>query len=492
MARILKIGIVVFCAVMTAWLFSRQPAFSVQAAEDLGSLAQIASQEGPVWAGIYFVDKKSDRRVKIGYGKSETKETENGWLTESESRLSLRAQGQQAQMRVQSRVLTDKENRLLSLDFTLLSDAVKFEMFGRVEGKTLQMTIRTAAGEQVKTLDIEGDTVLPETILAHAVRRGLSVGDTVSVPFFDPTTFSYSQAKLTVAEKTTLPESGDAPVYRLTADYMGIEVNAWVDGEGRTLREEAAGLLTKLETEEQALTSGWDRGSALDTDLVEIASVRTTRLLEDARGTKLLSVKLGGIDPAAYGFPDHRQTLEGDVLTIRMEDVNPSTYTLPDKDESMAAFLAPTPTIQSDDRSIRAKAREIVGEETDPLRAAKLLADWVYKNIEKKPLISIPSAKDVLDIKRGDCNEHATLYTALARASGIPTRIEVGLVWHQKGFYYHAWNAVYTGQWIAIDPTFGQFPADASHIKVLSGDLDAQVPIVSMIGSITIDILEVQ
>ncbi len=488
--RVLKIAVGLFCFLMTGWLLSRSSAFTEQASEDLGSMAAIAAREGPVWSGIYYVDKKSGARVKVGYAKSETTKTERGYIIDGESRLTLKAQGQTAQMRVLSKILTDLDNRLLSIDFSMLSDAVKFELFGTVDGKQLKMRIRTAAGEQEQTIDIQGDTVLPETILTHAVRKGLNVGDVVKVPFFDPTTFSYADAELRVAEVTTLPEAGDAKVYHLRAKFMGIDADAWVDAEGRTLREEAGGLLTKIETQEQALTAGWSSGAKVETDLVEVAAVRTQTPVERPRDATKLVLKIGGVDLAKYAFADHRQTLAGDVVTIQTEDIQPSTYRMPMRDAAFEPDLNATPMIQVFDPGIKEKAREIVGEVRDPLQAARLIHTWVYKTIEKKPLISIPSARDVLDIKRGDCNEHATLYTALARAVGIPTRIEVGLVWNNNGFYYHAWNSVYTGQWISIDPTFGQFPADASHLKVLSGDLDAQVPIVQMVGSLTLDVLE--
>jgi transglutaminase-like putative cysteine protease len=96
-------------------------------------------------------------------------------------------------------------------------------------------------------------------------------------------------------------------------------------------------------------------------------------------------------------------------------------------------------------------------------------------------------ATDVLQTKRGDCNEHTTLYTALSRAAGIPTRISVGLVYEKGFFYYHAWPEIFSGRWIAIDPTLGQFPADASHIRLLTGGIDKQSRILSVVGKIKVE-----
>jgi len=113
--------------------------------------------------------------------------------------------------------------------------------------------------------------------------------------------------------------------------------------------------------------------------------------------------------------------------------------------------------VQSDDRAIREQAAKIVGKEQDAAEATKKLNTWVYEAIDKQAVVSIPSAVEVLQQKVGDCNEHTTLYAALARAAGVPTRMAAGIVYMKNGFYYHAWPEVWLGEWTAIDPTFGQF-----------------------------------
>jgi transglutaminase-like putative cysteine protease len=144
--------------------------------------------------------------------------------------------------------------------------------------------------------------------------------------------------------------------------------------------------------------------------------------------------------------------------------------------------------IQSDDPRIVEKSKEILKGEKNSIRAAEEISSWVYNNLEKVPTISIPNALDVLKTKRGDCNEHATLFAALARAAGIPTKIAFGIVYLDGKFYYHAWDEVFVGRWVSVDPTFGQFPADASHIRFLEGDLSRGSEIIRLVGKIKIEI----
>ncbi|MBZ0273831.1 transglutaminase-like domain-containing protein [bacterium] len=486
-ARLFKFLVVAFWAVMTAALVMRQPAFSEQAAEDLPSMARLAAAEGPSWYGVYFVS--GENKVKIGYSRSEIRQATRGSIFESEQHLRIEVQGQPARVRVLSTVLTDEGGNLLSIDFSMLSDTVKFELFGRVSGEELLMEIRTAAGIEKRSMPMPKNTRVPDTALREAVRRGLDVGDTIDVPIFDPSSFSFSDGSLRVVEKTTLPETGDTTVYHLAASFMGLDVEAWIDGEGHTIQERAANLLTRVETKEQALTAGWG-DAELPVDIVEAAAVHPAQKIKSPRGTTFVKLRLSGVDLSEYSIADQRQYLDGDIVTVEIERPGPTTFTIPITDPAMTQFLESTPTIQAGDPAIRAKMREIVGDETNAYAAAKAISTWVYETLEKKPLVSIPSARDVLDIKRGDCNEHATLYAALARAAGIPTRIEVGLVYNDQGFYYHAWNAVWAGRWFSIDPTFGQFPADAAHLKVISGDLSAQIAIIKMIGNLKIDVLE--
>jgi transglutaminase-like putative cysteine protease len=97
---------------------------------------------------------------------------------------------------------------------------------------------------------------------------------------------------------------------------------------------------------------------------------------------------------------------------------------------------------------------------------------------------------DVLEVKKGDCNEHTALYTALARAAGIPTKMCIGLVYKDGIFYYHAWPAVHLNGWTPIDPTFGQERADATHLKLLEGGFERQADLMRVVGKIKITVLE--
>ena len=123
-----------------------------------------------------------------------------------------------------------------------------------------------------------------------------------------------------------------------------------------------------------------------------------------------------------------------------------------------------------------------------------LLLVWIKENIKQEP-VDVFTALDVLDGKKAECQGLALLYTAFARALGIPTRVVSGIIYSRRyqGFLYHAWTeSLVNGRWIAVDPTFQQMPADATHIKFIEGEnISDLLPLVNLIGKIKLRIVQV-
>ncbi|HBA39182.1 MAG TPA: hypothetical protein DCZ05_05425, partial [Deltaproteobacteria bacterium] len=205
----------------------------------------------------------------------------------------------------------------------------------------------------------------------------------------------------------------------------------------------------------------------------------------------LLKVKLSGFNLAHFPLNGGRQRLTEDTLEIQREDLNRlRSYRRPIRDASLAPYLQSTPFLQSDHPQIRALAVRVLGGETDALKAVERIKRWVYDGLVKVPTVSIPNALEVLQTRRGDCNEHTVLFNAIARAGGIPARTVVGVVYLRGAFYYHAWSEVWLGQWISVDSVLDQFPADVTHIKFLEGDIDRQIDILELIGKLKIKVVE--
>ena len=60
-----------------------------------------------------------------------------------------------------------------------------------------------------------------------------------------------------------------------------------------------------------------------------------------------------------------------------------------------------------------------------------------------------------------------------------------------KRFGYHAWNEVKIGkEWVVVDPTWQQFPADVTHIALAKGGLQAQSTLWSLMGRLSVTVID--
>ncbi|HTF90403.1 MAG TPA: transglutaminase-like domain-containing protein [Planctomycetota bacterium] len=144
--------------------------------------------------------------------------------------------------------------------------------------------------------------------------------------------------------------------------------------------------------------------------------------------------------------------------------------------ESVRSELQPDSLCNSDHPLIRETALKIIGDVSDPWRRVELVDDWMQDNVEGSFAANRSTALAVLDARKGDCTEFTVLASGLMRAAGIPTRRVggVALVADDSGLLYgHAWIEVWVGEWIAVDPTFGEAPADCGHI-CFGGENDFQ------------------
>ncbi len=145
--------------------------------------------------------------------------------------------------------------------------------------------------------------------------------------------------------------------------------------------------------------------------------------------------------------------------------------------------------MQSDHPSIHAPGAKIVQGETNALKAALKIKDWVYKEIAKEPTVSIPErAGSPANQKRRLQRTYRAVQCARSRRRH-PAKTVVGVVYLRGAFYYHAWSEVWLGRWVSLDSVLNQFPADVTHIKFLEGEIDRQIDILQLIGNLKIEVL---
>ena len=428
------------------------------------------------WMGVYY------KGEKIGYAGRKIEKKEEGYKVSELLKMRLNVMDTQKEIETITNACLDSGLRLKSFDFVLKSDA-NMIIRGRVEDKNLNVEIETPGAKSEKVIHLKDAPSLNLSVIPDILKQGLKTGRKFNMAIIDPATLTQENMFIEVTGKEPITAMGiKQNAFKVKGAFKGTEFLMWLTEKGEVLREESPmGFTLIKEAKENAMQIG---RPSLDL----IAQVAVPFNLKLPRDTNYLKVRLSEIDFKGLELDGGRQHFKGNMMEIRKEAISyqPSAISPKPQEE----YLQDTMFIQSRDPQIISMAKEILKYEKDKLKSARLIYEWVYKNIEKVPTITIPMATEVLKTKRGDCNEHTALYTALARAAGIPTRIALGLTYKDGFFYYHAWPEIFVKQWIAVDPTLGQFPADAAHIRLITGDIDKQAQILSVVGKIKLEGIE--
>jgi transglutaminase-like putative cysteine protease len=344
-----------------------------------------------------------------------------------------------------------------------------------------------AAEERSTELLVANPIYLGSGIRGFLAQERLKVGESYRLAFFDPSTMSQSLVTVQVEAKETIRlDSRNYEAFRLVMDYHGLRVRSWISPYGEVLKEEGVLGMTLVKSNAEEAMKGLEGA-----DLVRAAAVVPDRTISRPRELKQLKLKLTGLTGEGLDLSGDRQRWQEGQLTILRESLHDlAAVRIPWSGTDLVRDLQPNLLIQSDAPELMGQAAEILGPERDGLTAVKKISSWVYRQVEKRPTLSIPSALEVWRQRAGDCNEHSVLFAALARAAGIPTRIAAGLLYADGSFFYHAWNEVYLGRWVSVDATLDQVPADPTHVRLILGGPERQVELVRVMGQIGIRVLD--
>lgn len=430
--------------------------------------------------GIYY------REERIGYVKNRLLPAPSGFTLHEEAfmKLNILNESHPVNMRMEARL--NSGMILEHFDFRFSSPFYAMEAQGEVKGNDVHLTLYTGKEKITDIIRLKNPPFLATNQRAYLLKQNLKEGDKIKVPYFDPVSLT---GKDTIMEyKGFEKELIHGRVYKLhhfVESYSGITINSWLDQEGKVFKEESpAGFVFIAEPEFKA-TDIADMGREILSDV----SVPLHGEMPSLTNLASISYQLELPETTEFSLNQDRQVYDADrhLLTVRRENL-PAPAAPVCQDSGTA--LEPTPYIQSEHKLIKEMGQAVAGNDTLPLEKVRLLATWVFENLEKRPVIGIPDAITTLNTRQGDCNEHASLFAALARSQGIPTRIVAGVTFHAGAFYYHAWNEVcLDGSWLSLDTTKNQLPADITHIKFVEGETAEQIRIGALLGKLRIEVL---
>lgn len=186
---------------------------------------------------------------------------------------------------------------------------------------------------------------------------------------------------------------------------------------------------------------------------VEVTASNPKPYMENYQGTilhQLENLKNGRDEKISHSFLLTNYGIETKVtpaLVKPYEDVKAPLYLM---------YTAPDAIVPSDKQEIILASASIVQKEKNPYLKARLLYAWLAENVSfKRAEDPNRSPIEALESKSGDAYDLAILFTALARASGIPAVPAAGiLVDAERSSRVHWWAEFYIENfgWIPVDP----------------------------------------
>jgi hypothetical protein len=428
---------------------------------------------------------------KVGYTATRVKKIKQGFEVREQIFLAVNLMGSAKEISSHTTAQLDERCFLNSFNFSLSSGLIEFKISGKIAGKTLYLSMGDKGREETRLIRLPSKPMISAGMPQFFRSCKLKTGDSFAFPVFDPITMTTNLTVIKVAAKEVVELDGKSyKAFRLEMDLLGRPLVFWVDERGVSLKERGFMGFTLVRSTPAKAKLGLDRSKRID--FCELSAIKIANKLRNPRTLSYLKVQLNQV-PSSMPIDGSRQSLSGRILAVKKERPPfKASYTIPYRgnDDKLLYYLRPEMLIQSEDPEIMTLTKRIVEDIKDPFMAANMILGWVFENLEKKPVVSIPDAREILKYGKGDCNEHATLLTALFRAAGIPARVVVGLVYKDGRFYYHAWNEAYINKWISMDATLKQMPVDATHIKLVDGGIEKQIQIVGMIGNLEFTILD--
>ena len=433
------------------------------------------------WMNIYLDGRKMGHTVYTIENQGR-----DGYTIKSTSILNVVFGGLESEIHLDNTAIMDTIFRLEAFSFRMVSDQYSTRVIGKKSGTRMTLDFIQGKDTTRSEITVPKDLYTYTAIQPMVASKGILEGETIRVPAFDPMSNEMADVTVTHEGKEVVTIADEKLILnKLRIEFKGIPSIMWLDDNGITYKEETImGMMMERTTPELALA----KSQSAEVDLLNGFAVVPSYPISNPKKLKQLIIEVSGIPEAILAGPSSNRQIIQSKNPIILALSQQATKITPGSEE---ANLQASDMIQSDHIKIREQAEKILKGEDAPIAISHSLTKWVYNYLDKKPVASISGAVDILATGVGDCTEHTTLFTALSRASGVPTKVHVGLVYLQGRFLFHAWPVVVIdGEWVDVDPSLNQFPADATHIALMEGDFKNLTDLIPVLGNIEIKILE--
>ncbi|MEN6320911.1 MAG: transglutaminase-like domain-containing protein [Syntrophaceae bacterium] len=461
--------------------------------KDLGELPY---QE--LWQGFVFNGEK------IGFMnlKIVPMQKENLYRILSEAHMRFRFLGIDKRIFMKSVDTVRPDLRLVSFHYEQKMDEKSLILDGTNTEGTLNISQKSGDVKKETKINYTGALYPASVINIYPLLVGMATGVNYRYPVYDPQTQSIEEVTQAVITFEESKELGLEPAYKVETQMHGHSVSSWINVKGETIFELGyGGVLITYKEDETSAKKFLVEASMNKKDLIlDFSLIKTDKPISCPRKAVFLEISVEGLSGSLASLRGPNQAISEQIINGKIATVFSIRGALLPKKETvgeslnrkdMILYLAPTQHIESDNPEIRKVAFDVVTGVATPVKKIERLVQWVSAEV-KDEIVDSFSALEVLRTRKGECKAHAMLYTAMARAAGIPTKLVGGIVYMEgMGFLYHSWAESYADGWIAVDPTFNQMGVDATHVKLVEGhDWTSLLSLGKVVGQIKANIIQ--
>ena len=407
-----------------------------------------------------------------------------GYVIKSEASMDMRILGKIENFNLETTVDLAKNYSLEYAHIELNSSKYFLKGTVRKENNKFKLSVKSPFQNTSEYIDTK-DKLISSSFIPM-ITNYIPLRGKTKVTFFDP--FLNKTGTISILNKGrryVYINNKYTPVLKFVIDTEGIKAQAYTDLNGHILEQSLLGFKLVKTNPVKLFKKKFSQNSF---DLIKSFAI-AVRNIPHKEKLKRLKIKITGVD--INSIPDtFSQSVDRNNSTVEIFKRTPKhILSAPINIKRLAKYLKNDKFITFSSNEVEKTSAKIIGKEKNAFRIIELTTRWINKNIEKVPTISIPNSLNTLRLKQGDCGELSALLVGFLRSRGIPSYVNIGLVYENSKFFYHAWVSAFIGEWINVDPALEQNIADATHITLAKG-LKNQLEILKFIGNIKIDIID--
>jgi len=464
MKKLILISLVIFFAIYSsAWANNKQ-----------NIIEQIIKDpiDDNVWYGIYVGNHK------IGWANISAVLNKDVFIINSNLKIMTEFQERIETTSIKFVETFDKNPPYLLLKYSqIVSNENKYSssIIGNRENNDFVVKFMEGKSKRIKTLN-SFDYSLYEVLATEIwLYNSPKIGEKIHTKDFDFAELRYTNSVSEVFNYENKRVQGvTLPYYTLKHSFEDEESKEpiiaydFIGADGLSLKLSIYGMDFRLEDKDKAMTLNYVSNLFLEnviktenkipdlysTDINKVVfeiNGNYTKIFKESAGQKIINLPNGKKQLILYDMGVEASNLDmGNIDDYKL--YSKETFKYPYRDPIITTLI------------------ESIPKSSDSIEEIFNIVEFVSEYVEDDYQSNAVSVFDIVQNKKGDCNEHSLLFATLARGMGYAVKEVFGWAYSEEdnGYVGHAWNeiGIIIGNklfWLPVDSTYNE--VDPFHIK---------------------------